>query len=208
MAKKNRISINAFDEAACISDSVNEIKWRGLTIEVSERVGYADMVGLITQVSEAVFGEDGAFHPEAEEFAIRLAVIALYTNLTIPANIEKRYDMAFGTDVYDKIEEAIDPIQIKMIRDAVERRVGMRARAGVENVVRQAAEVSDAILQLKDKLDDQFSALLGDIEPEEMNRILHGIAENGFTEDGVVKAYLDQKERMSEMDVRNIDDGK
>ena len=193
MAKKNRISINAFDEAACIADCVNEIKWRGLTIEVSERIKYEDMVGLITLVADASFGEDGSYHPEATDFALRLGVMALYTNLTIPANIEKRYDMAYGTDVYHLIEGAIDPVQIRIIREAVERRVGMRARAGVEAVVRQAAEVSDAIMGLKEKLDDQFETLLGGVDPEEMNRILHGLAEGGFDEEKLVKAYMDQK---------------
>lgn len=193
MAKKNRISINAFDEAAGIIDEVNEIKWNELSISVKRRIKYEEMVLLISAASEASFGEDGSFHPEATEFALRLGAIALYTNLSVPANIEKRYDMAFGTDVYDKIEEAIDPLQIKMIRDAIERRVGIRARAAVEAVIRQANEVGEAISQLKDKIEGQFNAVLGDIDPDEMNRILHSMADGGFDEEKVVRAYMDFK---------------
>ena len=189
MAKEKKISINAFEEAAGNQESTSVVTWNGLDITVRRRIAYKDLMSAGIVATEACFDQGGEYVPEAKDVSIRLIVLALYTNLTIPTNIDKRYEMACFSGVFEAILPAIDRYQYDRLVEAVEERIRIRTNAAVDAVVRQANSVAEAVQTLSEKFEEQFSTLLGDITPEEMNLVIRGIAEGQVNEEKVANVY-------------------
>lgn len=189
MAKERKISVNEYDAAVESIAATNLIEWNDLEITVRRRIPYEDFVTGGIVISNACFGEDGAYVPEAKDVSFRLFVLSQYTNLSIPQNLEKRYEMACFSGIFDAVLTAIDRYQLEQLKESVNERIRVRTEAAVDAVVRQANSVAEAVQNLSEKFEAQFSDLLGDVTPEELNRVIHGIAEGQVDEEKVVDAY-------------------
>lgn len=202
MAREKKIPINAFDKAVGEVERESIVSWNGLDITVKRALPYETMLSMCAGVAGNCFDENGTYAPEAKEVSLRLAILALYTNLSIPLSVDKRYEMACLSGVYEAIVGAINPYQYKHIVESVDERIRLRNDAAVESVVRQANDVAKAISDLRDKFDDQFSSLLGQVTPDEMGAVIRGIAAHDVDEEKVVRAYMD-----SAREIRNPEDG-
>lgn len=191
MAKEKKITIDAFEKAAGKADNIFKLTWRGIDINIKKHISYEELVVASAAIADSCFTEDGSYIPEALDVALRLTVIALYTNLTIPASLEKRYEMACFSGVADDVIRVIDRRQFTMLENCAKERIRVRADAAVDSVIRQANDVSNAIVELRDKFDREFSSLLGNVTPEEMSAVIRGVASQEMDEEKVVKAYMD-----------------
>lgn len=189
MEKIKKIPINEFDRAAGAQERESTVEWNGLEIRVRRRISYEEYTAASVAVTNACFSTDGEYVPEAKEVSLRLIVLALYTNLSIPLNIDKRYEMACFSGVYDAVLSAVDGHQVAQIENAVNERIHIRTQAAVDAVIRQANAVAEAVQNMSDKFEAQFAAILEGVTPEDMNRVIRGIADGKVDEEKVVEAY-------------------
>lgn len=189
MAKEKKITINAFEEAYGEHEDSSIVIWNGLEISVKRYIPYESLVAGCMAISNACFGEDGTYIPEAKDVSIRMLVIAMYTNLSLPLNLEKRYDMACFSGVFETILPAISRYQYEQIVDSVNERIRIRTDSAVDAVIRQANSVAETVQQLSEKFEEKFSALLGDITPEEMSSAIRMISQGQVDEEKIVEAY-------------------
>ena len=189
MEKIKKIPINEFDRAAGAQERESTVEWNGLEIRVRRRISYEEYAAASVAVTNACFSTEGEYVPEAKEVSLRLIVLALYTNLSIPLNIDKRYEMACFSGVYDTVLSAVDGHQVEQIENAVNERIHIRTQAAVDAVIRQANAVAEAVQNMSDKFEAQFAAILEGVTPEDMNRVIRGIADGEVNEEKVVEAY-------------------
>ena len=189
MEKIKKIPINEFDRAAGAQERESTVEWNGLEIRVRRRISYEEYAAASVAVTNACFNTEGEYVPEAKEVSLRLIVLALYTNLSIPLNIDKRYEMACFSGVYDAVLSAVDGRQVAQIDNAVNERIHIRTQAAVDAVIRQANAVAEAVQNMGDKFEAQFAAILEGVTPEDMNRVIRGIADGEVDEEKVVEAY-------------------
>lgn len=209
MAKEKKISVNQFDtvlnSVADENPAEKTVIWNGLEIKVKTVVDYDTMLMIVKTAADACFTESGEFCPEVEDFVTRVLVLHFFTNLSLPVSREKKYYMVCVSGVYDAVVEAIDRLQYGTIVSAVSRRVEQRASAGVEAVIRQANSVSEAVAELRDKFEKEFSSILEGVTPEDMNRMIRRLADGEIDEGKIASAYLDNTRTIGE---DMMDDGK
>ena len=189
MAREKKISINTFDEAYGEHEDSSIVTWNGLEISVKKSIPYESFVAGCMAISNACFGEDGAYIPEAKDVSIRMFMIAMYTNLSLPLNLEKRYDMACFSGVFETILPAISGYQYEQIIDSVNERIRIRTDSAVDAVIRQANSVAETVQGLSEKFEEKFASLLGDITPEEMSSAIRMISQGRVDEEKIVEAY-------------------
>ena len=200
--KTNRISINALEKALQDKEPAeHELEWNGLTITVKKRLGFEDMMRLVDNVTSLCFSADGAYLPEVRDFALCCGVIEAYTNLSLPANTEKCYELVSACRdlVTHIVLDCIDDAQFKAVRQAIDEKIHYRAQANIEAL---SLQMSEAISRL-DEMGEKISSIFEGIEPETIKELASAMAENGFDEEKLVKTYFDVKQDYESKDGGN-----
>lgn len=194
MAKKTkkRITINAFEKA--LEHGVPEtitIEWNGLEVDIKPVLSLGEMYGFVNGVvSVCVNQETGAYNAEVKDFAIKMMVLENYANFTLPKNSERAYELIYRTDAYLKVEEHINPIQFKEIREAIDVKIEHILKSNVEAVNKQINEM----LSSMGNIQEQFSSLLGDVDGEDIKGLIGAITNGKIDEGKLMKAYLEEKQ--------------
>lgn len=71
-------------------------------------LGMQESIDFTRAFVNTVFQNDGSYYAALQEFALRHATLVFYTNMTMPNDASKEFDLLMGTDVYDRVVELID----------------------------------------------------------------------------------------------------
>lgn len=97
---------------------VAQIPWNGYTLLVRPYIGAEEMADFAEGVAAMVFSEPRC--PEAfADYYFRCAVIAYYTNIMLPQEEEKRFEIVYGTGLYEELKEVICGGQLAALEGAV-----------------------------------------------------------------------------------------
>lgn len=184
MAKK--VSVTKLEEAAKkYIGAETELEWNGLTISVKKNLSIADSVQFINLVFAACFNaESNAYVPEAKDFAIRELMIRSYTNISLPANIEKRFDILYDTDLVGVVRKAIDDDQFGYIINSIEERITVAIDANNAMLKRQMEDMYMAI----DNLKASMTSALDGIDMDDVKLLISSLSNVSINEDELVKA--------------------
>lgn len=198
MAKKNRISVNAFEEAAALKhDETTDIEWNGLTITVRKRLSLREAMLFAIDVTNACFDdEDGSYNPEYRELIQYKNVIERYTNLTLPQNIERQYELLIGTDIVLKVLCAVDYDQYGEILNDIDAKIEYRKEIEAYGARRRIDEAYNKIVEIADQLGKMFS----DVTPEDISKVIGAVADGKIDEHKIVDAYFEKKAEAGEPD--------
>ena len=190
MAKNDkRISIAAFDKVAkeqAVNDTVFD--WHGVEITVKYTLGLTDMMEFVHDAAESCFSESGTFVPEVMDFAIKSNILSRYARFTLPDNLEHRYALIYETDAVDVVCEHINERQLQEITASIKRRVNYVCESKVTLIQQKAEEMFMAF----EKLQKQSESMFDNVSKEDIQKLLSAVANGGFDEEDVVKAYLAQ----------------
>ena len=190
MAKNDkRISIAAFDKVAkeqAVNDTVFD--WHGVEITVKYTLGLTDMMEFVHDATESCFSESGTFVPEVMDFAIKSNILSRYARFTLPDNLEHRYALIYETDAVDVVCEHINERQLQEITASIKRRVNYVCESKVTLIQQKAEEMFMAF----EKLQKQSESMFDNVSKEDIQKLLSAVANGGFDEEAVVKAYLAQ----------------
>ena len=188
--KMKRVSINALEKTVKENTTfkTENISWNGLEFQVKNQLDLTEMRVFVSSVARACFNEANAsYNPEMKDFAIRSIVIELYTNLNLPSNLDRLYNILYGSDLVFAVYEHIDRRQFDVMMHAIDERIDALVDANISTVNRQIDLLQNAMSELGAKFTDMFDG----VEAGDIQKLLGAVAANGgFDEEKVVNAVL------------------
>ena len=161
MAKKkefeNRISVSDMDKFMKDFPSGNksDVTIGTTKLEVKPYVDVVTFGQIVEDVCSAAFGEDGMYMPYIQWYVTRAPVIEKYTNITMPQDMKKRFDMVdyLSSDsfsggafvsIYDEIVNAIG-YQYYALLSAIDDRIDFEKGKPIR-------ELNDAIRSISNRV--------------------------------------------------------
>lgn len=192
--KTKKIAINALEK--CVKEAVGEPvvtkEWRGINVGIKIRLSLAEMMTFVDGVVKMCFTEDGTqYTPEVLDFAIRNNVLEMYANFSLPSNVEKRYELVYGCDVYNTIMETIDRSQFDAMLRAIDEKIEHIAESNIEAITKQINELYASLNNLQERL----SAAFDGIDSDTITSLVKAMTDGKFDEEKLVRTYLDVKKK-------------
>lgn len=189
MANKiKRISVSAFENAVKNTyEPTVTVDWNGLTLVIKRHLGLYEMAKFVDVCVKACFNpDDASYSPESKDFAIRSCIVAFYTNITLPENPAKQYELIYSSMILDAITMNVDQIQLNAIIKAIDDKVAHLASANVELVTKQMSDLYGALEGVQQQMSDMFSG----VSAEDIKGVMGALSSGGFDEEKIVKAYM------------------
>lgn len=93
----------------------------GVDVVVQKTIPLQEVMQFVADVVASCVDEaDGRYMPEVLPFAIKAHVLTSYTNLTLPSDVKKQYDLIYNTKVVDQVVDQINQVQYFEILDAIQ----------------------------------------------------------------------------------------
>ena len=203
MAKKDKkISVAAFDKAVAEHcEKIKTVEWNGLEIEIKKNISLDEMIAFVDDVISICFDANtGTYYPNRKSFTIRAAVIELYTNLSMPDSLQKKYEMVYGTDLFETILINIDEEQYSDIVRAINDGLKFHTSTGAAAVMRQMNDVMEGF----EKLEQNLSGIFAGVKETDIQKIVRAISDNGLDEEKLMRAYLESKKPASEEEMSAV----
>ena len=190
MAKKEkRVSVNAFETVMKRDfENTETFDWHGVEVTVRRVLPLREVLAFVNSAANSCFTSDtGDYVPEARDFAIYSNVLERYAYFTMPANMEKQYELIYGTDAFEAVREHIDPAQFQSICRAIDEKVRYRTQTNIEGVQKQIDELSAVCGRIQERLSEAFDG----VSKEDIGTLVKALGEHGIDEEKLVKAYTD-----------------
>lgn len=195
MAKK--VTVSDFEKWTKNVAGPNEVsvEYEGITVQVKKFVNMANVIGMVeTVVASCVNKETGDYIPYVMDYALRSEFVERYTNLTLPADTERRYYLLCATDLFDHLVSYVNQDQfasiVRAIRDGIDAALDIR-NADIER------RVSD-ILAGFERLSGMAESLFSGIDADTINSMVGAITDGKLDERKLVDAYFEHKEDVAE----------
>lgn len=189
MTKIKKFSINSFEKIMKDTYEPTEtFEWHGESVTVTRALDFNDMVSFVNEVVDSCFTDDGTYLPEAKEFAIKICILEKYGNFNIPTNNKNTYTLIYCTDAVSEVVKHINTTQLHDIINAIDEKIEKRVTANIEALHRQMSDVAAAF----DNIQQQLSKIYDGIDSDELKNVLEAVTGGTFSEEKLVKAYLDQ----------------
>ena len=191
MAKKeSRISINKLEDV--LKENIVVVPMRGnedVNITIRRTLPLKDMMQFVTDaVSSCVDTQSATYTPEIKEFAIRSGILTVYANFNLPSNVEKQYELVYGTGALEQVMEHINTKQLAEIERAIDARIDHEVRMMESVLGAKTREVMSRI----DTMVEQFENVFGGVNGEELNGVMQRLAQmDDMTEESIAKAVLE-----------------
>lgn len=192
MAKKiKRVSISALDEIVKQKyQPLKVVEWNGVEVTIKPTLSLQEMLRFADSVTKSCFDiVTGAYLPEAKNFAIRCNVMDTYANFSLPENNEHKYILAMCSGAFEMVMEHINMAQYHELINAINAKIDNQASANVQMMTMKFDEVVSAFEDLQEKV----SSLFENITADDLKKLTDAMANNNFTDEGLVKAYMEHK---------------
>lgn len=190
--KVKKISINALEKCIERKPEIVNIEWNGLDITIKTRLSFEEMMAFVDGVAESCFAADTkAFIPVAKDFVIGCLVIEMYSNLTLPQNVNKKYEIVSGCDVVDVILENVDKAQF----DNIVKSINEKIRYLIEENLAQATIKTNDLLYSVSDIESKVGDLVSKITPDDMRTLITSISNGKLDEGKLMEAYLESKNK-------------
>lgn len=190
--KVKKISINALEKCIERKPEIVNIEWNGLDITIKTRLSFEEMMAFVDGVAESCFAADTkAFIPVAKDFVIGCLVIEMYSNLTLPQNANKKYEIVSGCDVVDVILENVDKAQF----DNIVKSINEKIRYLIEENLAQATIKTNDLLYSVSDIESKVGDLVSKITPDDMRTLITSISNGKLDEGKLMEAYLESKNK-------------
>lgn len=186
--KTKKISINAFE--GVVKDTyqpVAEIDWHGCELRIKRTLGLSEAMSFVDLCAGVCFGDDG-YKPEKLAFAIKTSVVSMYTNISLPENVEKQYDLIYQSDIIPTIMSRINREQYDEIIFAVNAKVRYLADSETAAFNRRIEELFSNL----EGIEQRIGGVLSDFSGDDIKAVIKAVS-NGVDEEKLVQAYMANK---------------
>lgn len=188
MAKTKKISISALDKVVkeTYIPSIT-IRWNELDVQIKHSLSFIEMMEFVESVTKTCFtSETDTYIPEVKDFAIKSNIVDRYTNLSLPNNLEHRYEIIYHTDIIETVTGLVNPQQFNEMMTAIDAKIKNRARINNEQVNKHISDLYFAL----NNLQTQMEQLFGNIDGTEMSELVKALTNGNVDERKLVDAYL------------------
>lgn len=197
MAKMKNVSISQVEKV--MKDMrVGDVTfdWRGVEITVKTQISFTDLMALVQSVSRSCFAADnGEYIPQVKELALRAGVVESYSNVRLPDNLDRKYEILMATDLYESVLEHINPKQAEQLLASVDEKVSAMADANIAQMQHRIDEQVKAMNDLFTQMQEIFSGVSAD----DLQTLTKALAQHGaLDEEKMMNAYLDRVHAGSE----------
>ena len=191
MAKEqNRVSINKLEKA--VSEDYEPVivaRWRELDIEVSRALSFEQMLRFVKSVVDLCFDSEEEYLPEVKDFAVKRAIIENYTNVALPQNVQKCYEIIYSSDIVQFIEQYIDEDQFFGIMNAVDEKIKYKVRNNIDKTNKM---INDATAKLEN-MERDIERVLAGVDGDSVGKMINAIASGALDKDALAKAIVKEK---------------
>lgn len=186
-----KVSINKFESALNKENVITDtlLGTDDVTIQIKKTIPLQEMLLFVQEVVEAcVDNENGEYIPEAYDFAIRVATLTHYANLSMPTNLEKQYWLVYNTKAFEQVLTHINTRQFDDIIRAIDKKIKFML-----DVISSSAviKINDVVSKFNDIAETSEKVFSG-VNAEDMMKIIQGVSKLGeIEEENVVKTILD-----------------
>lgn len=159
------------------------VEWSGIDITVTKSLALADMLQFCNDVVKTCTNpENGGYMPELKDFAIRMNVVEMYSNVKLPDNLEHKYYILINSGLVETILENINSSQYFELIESIDAKMKAIVDANVDAVNNQLNEIAKAFEQME----VQMSEAVKGVDISVLEKIAGQIAD----EDTVNKAVM------------------
>ena len=111
MEKKiKKVSISQIDKVMKeVYVPATTVEWHGVEIVVKKSLTLEDMLKFVSDVVKTCTEQEaGGYMPELKDFAIRLNVVEMYSNVKLPDNVNHKYFILVNSGIVETILENIN----------------------------------------------------------------------------------------------------
>lgn len=140
----------------------------GLSVGVRYRLGFKEVVKFIGDVVESVYNEDThEYHPEIEDFTIRVCTMIYYAGFAAPKAYDTAYRVVYESGAYEKILAVLDKTQLceitRVIREQIKFKRDLACATAEHEVVRLLGNMNTMFENIGVLNDDNFKETIGAI---------------------------------------------
>lgn len=183
---KAKIGYDVIKSAKKASNNTTIIKWNKIPITVKRTLPLDEAAAFVASIVDACFDGTDGYAAENEYPAIRSAVIALYTNLELPANQFDQYELVYTEDLFNAVLNKININQLDDLIDAAEKDIEYRINADASSLRKKMEDFERTIDELTNEISDAFS----EMTPEEMAETVRMISTTKMDEEKLMNAYI------------------
>lgn len=160
----------------------------GVNIVVQRVIPLQEVMQFVVDVVASCVDEaEGKYMPEVLPFAIKAHILTSYTNLTLPSDVRKQYDLIYNTKVVEQVTEKISQVQYFEILDAIEGRIKYATRKMSNAMAEKINELLVRMTAFADNTEELFSGLDG----KDLAALMQSLAkQDGLDESKLVEAVL------------------
>lgn len=190
--KVKKISINALEKCIEKKPETVDIEWNGLDITVKTKLSFKEMMEFVDGVAKSCFAADtNSFIPGVKDFVIDCFAIEMYSNLTLPHNVSKKYEIISSCDVVDVILENVDRDQFDKIVGAINDKIRYLINV---NLSQATVKINELLYSFGD-IESKVGELFGKISPNDVQALVSAISEGKIDEGKLMEAYLESKNK-------------
>lgn len=172
-----------------IYESTVAVDWHGYEILVKKNLDFYEMLTFVDKVVGACFRDDGSYMPEAEDFAIRACTIALYSNVNLPSDLAKEYDVLMISGIFDLILSAINRSQFDGMVMAINSKIESIVDAGIMDSRKKLESATASMVEMLGKV----NALFDGVENSDLRNIAKALESGEISEEKIVETFLNSK---------------
>lgn len=191
VTKVKRIPINALEKAIAESAGAPVVKkeWHGIELTIKRGLCLKDMMQFVNDVTNMCFDENGNYMPEIRDFAMRCSLLEMYVNLTLPKNVEDKYQIVYAFDGYKMIMGEIDKSQFDAMVNAIGEKIQYVVDANIETIKSKVVEMFSSLSELEGK----FKSMFDGVDADTINKLAGAISGSRLDEEKLVQAYMKVK---------------
>lgn len=181
------------------------VNFNGVEIKVKKHLSMEEMLAFTDFVVNICFDSDnGEYRPEVKDYAVRAAMVKLYTNVELPEDTEIAYNVVYKTGVIKTIMQYASKSQFNAIIDAIDDKIAHRVAVNerefevkLEELLNSAKTAIAAISETFDGIDNDTVKMIAESLSEnkiDMNSLAEKVVKaNGEQTAEVIEKLLKDK---------------
>ena len=185
--KTNKVSVATIEKVMKerFAGEPKTFDWYGVEIEHKENIPMEYAVTFVNNVVDTCFDKDGNYIPEFKDFLIRSFTVQMYSNVRLPQDLKKQYDILYNSDLYNVLIQHVDIVQYDTLLMAIDEKLEYRRNA---DVMTMRMTLNNLIAQFQN-----FGEQLNQVEIEDVKNIAEAINGVDLDEEKFVDAILNRK---------------
>lgn len=160
-----------------VTKATKTIEVNDYEIEIKKKLSTVEYISFIHTVVNACFDENGEYHAENKEIAIRYAILKYYTNIDISGNTTDEIFDNYCGDIFDKIENVVnDSYEYYRIAIAIDESIEKRKKTSFDKLCDKLADLVETLTLNADKINTaEFKEIAERLSKLSDNEIVNSI---------------------------------